>query len=188
MHDHRRVCRYHYKVGSEASGWSKVFSFRSQVDATTLSSHSPQTHLIIGDLGSWSVSDRVVHLHLHLKSSQVKSKSNCLFPKQHAEPPGPGGCRCAFSASPNCSCTPDSKCTAIDGIGVLTLLSVADVCWCCWCHQYFFLECGTTCRPRVRASRRGQQLGAGPTGARRRVSFVSLSACSGRRTLQWNSY
>lgn len=40
---------YYYQVGSDASGWSKVYRFRSQVDATTLSSHLPQTHLIIGE-------------------------------------------------------------------------------------------------------------------------------------------
>merc|ERR1711959_306356 len=44
--------RYYYKVGGPASGWSKVFSFKSQADATTLPAQLPQVHLLMGDMGA----------------------------------------------------------------------------------------------------------------------------------------
>ena len=44
--------RYWYRVGGESTGWSQIFSFKSQVDATTLKSELPQVHLLFGDLGA----------------------------------------------------------------------------------------------------------------------------------------
>lgn len=44
--------KYFYRVGDPATGWSRVFSFESLVDASTLAANLPQTHLLFGDLGS----------------------------------------------------------------------------------------------------------------------------------------
>ena len=58
MTDLKPSTRYYYRVGSNSTlspvSWSSIFSFESAVDVATLTttSHVPQKHLIIGDLGS----------------------------------------------------------------------------------------------------------------------------------------
>eukprot|EP00946_MAST-07B_sp_MAST-7B-sp1_P003010 g3010.t1 len=56
MHDLAPVTRYSYRVGStspeSAVAWSQVFTFTSPVNTLDVKSHLPQTHVIIGDLGS----------------------------------------------------------------------------------------------------------------------------------------
>jgi len=44
--------KYFYRVGGPTSGWSQVFSFKSQADATTLTGQLPQVHVLLGDMGS----------------------------------------------------------------------------------------------------------------------------------------
>jgi hypothetical protein len=47
------VTRYYYRVGDPArGGWSKIFTFRSQVTPETLAANLPQHHIVIGDRGA----------------------------------------------------------------------------------------------------------------------------------------
>lgn len=39
-------------VGGSKTGWSQIFSFKSQADSSTLHSQEPQVHLLFGDMGS----------------------------------------------------------------------------------------------------------------------------------------
>ena len=44
--------RYFYRVGGPVDGWSRIFSFTSQADRTTLEASLPQVHVLYGDMGA----------------------------------------------------------------------------------------------------------------------------------------
>lgn len=46
------VTKYFYRVGDEKTGWSKTFTFTSQVTADTIAANLPQKHVIFGDMGA----------------------------------------------------------------------------------------------------------------------------------------
>ena len=71
--------RYFYKVGDATNGFSEVFNFKSQADATTLAANLPQLHVIFGDMGA---ADAFTLCSTCTGKSTVCDKSTCKSAQQ----------------------------------------------------------------------------------------------------------